>query len=371
MKLIILKTNLKEGLSVVERIVSENNSLPILKNILLKTVNGKIKISSTNLEIGISKFIFGKIIEEGGITIPFIPLHNIISNINAERVSIETISGNLVVKTDNYQARIQGINEEEFPIIPKIEDTSRCLEISSAALKDALTSIMSAAQFSEIRPELSGILFDFQVTILKLVATDSFRLAEKTIFTNQFKTGFQNGFKVIVPLRTIQEVTRTFPKDQTMKLYFDQHQVLFAAEDEELISRLINGQYPDYEQIIPKAIETELSVPRETFINAVRLVSSFSGKVNDIKLKVRDDGKTMEVFSSNQYLGENNYLVPVKTKGGHVDNLSFNWRYLMDGLKILSGETIIFGVNGDSKPAVLKSQEDNSYFYILMPIKAA
>jgi len=93
--------------------------------------------------------------------------------------------------------------------------------------------------------------------------------------------------------------------------------------------------------------------------------------VNDIKLKVRDDGKTMEVFSSNQYLGENNYLVPVKTKGGHVDNLSFNWRYLMDGLKILSGETIIFGVNGDSKPAVLKSQEDNSYFYILMPIKAA
>lgn len=336
----------------------------------MKTESGKIKISATNLEIGVHRSISGKIIEDGGITIPFGTFHSIISNTDAERINLETVSGNLLVKTDNYQARIQGIGIDEFPIIPSVQHKDSSIELKSGFLRDALIEIVSAAQFSEIRPELSGVLFDFQATIIKLVATDSFRLAEKTLYTNQFKTNIANGFRAIIPLRTIQEVVRIFPEDQIMKIFFDQNQILFTTEGGELLSRLVSGNYPDYEQIVPKTIETELTIDREKFMNSVRLVSSFSGKVNEIKLRLKDDGRALEVFSSNQYVGENNYLVPAKTKGKGFSDVSFNWRYLIDGLKVVKGETVSFGVNGDSKPAILKAPDDHSYFYILMPIKA-
>jgi DNA polymerase-3 subunit beta len=371
MKLIILKNNLKEGLSVVERAVTESGNLPVLKNISFKTEDGKIKISATNLELGITSFISGKINQEGGVTIPFSAFYNIIANTDSERVSIEVEKNNIVVKNDNYQARIQGISIEEFPIIPKIENPTNSLEINSTILKEALLQVVNAVQFSEIRPEISGILFDFQITTLKLVGTDSFRLAEKTINNKQFSTTSDKGFRVIVPLKTVQEIIRIFPENNSVTVIIDPHQILFKNESIELISRLINGQYPDYEQIIPKAIETELIIEKNKFLSAVKLVSSFSGKTNDIKIRVKEGSKAVEIYSSNQYIGENNYLIPARIKGGDFKEISFNWRYLVDGIKLMSSDQILFGVNGDTKPGILKSPEDTTYFYILMPIKAS
>jgi len=370
MKVIILKDNLKSGLVGVERAVSESSNLPILKNILIKTTENKIKISATNLELGINKFISGKIIEPGGLTVPFSAFYNIVSNTDSERINMEIDKNNLLIKTDNYQARIQGISEEEFPIIPKIENQNTSIEINSSVLKDSLFKIISAAQFSEIRPEISGVLLDFQTTIIKLVATDSFRLAEKTLYNSQFKTNFTKGFKIIIPLKTIQEVIRVFPDDQTLNIFIDPNQIFITGDDQELISRLIDGQYPDYEQIIPKSTETELIINRDKFAGAIKLVSSLSGKVNDIKLRIKDGSRAVEIYSSNQYLGENSYLIPTKIKGPEFKEITFNWRYLLDGLKAIDSENFFFGINGDNKPAVIKPIEEAAYFYILMPIKA-
>jgi len=352
----------------VEKAVSENNNLPILKNVLLKTDNNQIRISTTNLDLAISKSILGKIIEEGGITVPFSTLYSIVNNSDSERISLEQDNNTLILKTDNYEAKIQGLNEEEFPIIPKIENSKNYLEIEPAILKNSILKVLSAAQISEIRPEISGILLDFQLTILKLAATDSFRLAEKTLASNQFGANFNRGFKIIIPLKTTQEILRVFKENQSISIFVDSNQILLKTNDLELISRLIDGVYPDYEQIIPKDIETEIQVEREPLINAVKLVSSFSGKNNDIKLKVKDK-KILEIYSASQYLGENHYLVPAKVNGPDFKEVAFNWRYLMDGLKALDSEKIIFGLNGENKPAILKSPEDVSYFYILMPIK--
>ncbi len=369
MKLIILKDNLKKGLSVIERVVSENASLPILKNILIKTQSSKIKISATNLELGINKFIAGKITEEGGLTIPFTTFYSLVTNTDTERIVLETSKNNLIFKTDNYQARLQGINEEEFPLLPKIQEPQLELEVSSSALKEALLKIAGAAQISEIRPELSGVLFDFQLTILKLVATDSFRLAQKTITEKYFKTAQNKGLKAIIPLKTIQEIIRNFEEDKQLVISFDQNQLFIKSEDQEMISRLIDGQYPDYEQIIPKSTETELILNKEKVIGAVRLVSSLSGKINDIKLTVKD-GKALEIYSASQYLGEGSYLVPAKIQGPGFKDLTFNWRYLLEGLKGVDSETAFLGVNGDSRPSIIKSPSEPSYLYILMPIKA-
>jgi len=369
MKIIILKTNLREGLSAVERAVTENNKLPILKNTLLKTVDGRIKLSATNLELGINKLVGGKIIDKGSITVPFHTFYSIVNNSDSERINLEVKDNTLIFKTDNYEAKIQGISEEEFPIIPKIENENQYIEIDPAVLKDSLMKVVSAAHISEVRPEISGVLFDFQVTILKLVATDSFRLAEKTLYDQHFKTNFNRGFKVIVPLKTIQEVIRIFNTDKPIRIYMEPTQILFKSEDLELISRLIDGEYPDYEQIIPKNIDVEIITNRDYFINALKLVSNFSSKINDIKIKIKKDSKNLEIYSANQYLGENCYMIPAKIKGENSYEVTFNWRFLLDGLKTTNSKNLFFGITNESKPAIIKSPEDNSYFYILMPIK--
>lgn len=367
MRITILKDNLKEGLNAVIRAVSENNNLPILKNVLIKTVDNKIKITATNLELAITKSVSGKIIEAGAITIPFSVINGIINSLDSEKVNLESKGNSLILKTDNYEATIQSLNEEEFPIIPEIGDSEHSLKINSEVFNEAVLRVVNCAQISEIRPEISGVLFDFQISSLKLAATDSFRLAEKTLFDKDFKSNFLKGFKSIIPLKTIQEIPRIF-KEGEINIYFDSNQVLFKGEDLEVISRLIDGNFPDYDPIIPKKIETECIINKESFLNAVRLTSNFSGKVSDVKIESKEGKKVMEVSSSTQHLGENHYLVPMKTKGEDF-NVVFNWRFLLEGLKSFNTEEIVIGLNGDQRAAIIKSQKDFSYFYILMPIK--
>ena len=173
---------------------------------------------------------------------------------------------------------------------------------------------------------------------------------------------------MIIPLKTIQEVLRVFNDDQLLTIYFDSNQILFKNKDLEIISRVIDGSYPDYEQIIPKSLDTELVLSKDYLINALKLVSSFSGKNNDVNLTIQDK-RLLKVYLTNQNLGENNYLVPVKINGEDFEGVSFNWRFLLDGLKVIDSDNIIFGVNGNNKPAIIKSPDNTNYFYILMPIK--
>ncbi len=367
MKLIVLKNNLKEGLGIIGRAATESANLPILKNVLIKTYNNKIQLSATNLELAITFLISGKIIEEGGITAPLSVLSGIVNNCDSERINLEVKNNILNFKTDNYEANIQGLSEEEFPIIPKIENDKNYLSIDFNLFKNSLLKIMPAIQISDIRPEISGVLLDFQLTSLKLVGTDSFRLAEKTISEQFYKNNFPKGFKNIIPLKTVQEVVRVV-KDGNLNIYTDQNQILFKSEDLEIISRLIDGHYPDYEQIIPKSFQTECLLNKELFLNAVKLVSNFTGRVNDIKVKTKEGKKTLEVYSANPYFGENKYLIPAKIKGDDFE-VAFNWHYLLDGLKNFESEELDFVVNGDSRPTVIKSPQDASYFYLIMPIK--
>jgi len=368
MKIIILKENLKTALSSVERGVTENNNLPILKNVLLKADKSFV-VSATNLEIGVTYNAAAKINEVGSITVPFGPLYSIIQNSDSERINLIAEGNTLIVKTDNYEARMQGVSAEEFPIIPSIENKNEFLAIDADTFKDAITQVMGSAQVSELKPELSGILFDFQVSILKLVATDSYRLAEKTLLNNDFKTTIAKGVKTIIPLRTIAEVMRIFPLDKEINIYIDAHQILFTNGTISLISRLIDGNYPDYAAIIPQRIETELVMEKENLVSALKLVAGFAGKASDVKLRAKSEAKVLEVYSSNQYVGENNYLIPVKRTGEGFGEIAFNGRYLSDGVRALQGTSISFGVSSPNKPAILKTAGDTSFFYIVMPLE--
>jgi len=373
MKILILKNHLKEGLDSLSRIGGENSgiSLPIIKNFLIETVDNKVKLSMTNLEMAITSYLPAKVVEKGDLTVPFSVFNSIISNIQSERIELEVENNNLIVKTDNYQAKIQGIKKEEFPIIPNIGDNAFSLEISSPIFKKSISLAMSASQFSANKPELSGVFFNYQVSQIKMAATDSFRLAEKTINGNQFKCDFEKEFKTIIPLKTAQEAARLFKDDnKNLEVCFDQNQILIKTDNLEIISRLINGDFPDYQAIIPESLEIESSLNKEEFIGALKLVGSFSDKLNEIKIAVKDKAKNIEIYSFNQAIGENKYLIPAKIKGDAIE-IVFNWKFLMDGIKNIDSEDIFIGFNSDNKPAVIKNSKDPSFFYILMPIKSS
>jgi len=371
MKLVILKTNLRDGLLMIGKINSETPSLPILKNFLLETFENQIKISTTNLELAITCFVSGKIIENGGLTIPLSVFSSIINNLQSERIELETEKDNLIIKTENYEAKLQGIKKDEFPILPKIENNKNFIEIQNQILKNSLFLIMGAAQASNVRPVLNSVLLDFQTSFIKLAATDSFRLAEQTINETYFKTNLEKNIKIVIPLKTTQELIRVIEDEEEgfVKIYFDNNLILFRNDKYEVVSRLINEEFPNYDPIIPKVINTEININKNQFINALKLTGVFSDRLNEIKITIPKEMKSIEVSSSNSFLGENKYLVPAKIKGDPVEAV-FNWRFVADGIKNLESENIFIGLTGDRTPAIIKPTGDPNYFYIVMPIKA-
>jgi len=369
MRIVILKNHLKSGLDAISKVATDNSavSLPVLKNFLIETVDNKIKLVTTNLEIAVTSYVPGKVVEGGIFTIPFAIFNSIINNLQSERINLETEGNQLVIKTDNYEAKIHTGKREDFPIIPQIKNQT-FLEISSSLLKKAFSCVAGAGQISEIKPELSGALFDFENNYFKVAATDSIRLAEKTILNTQFKAEIEDNFKIIIPLKTIYEVIRNFKdEDGKVKIFFDPNQILFQNETCEIISRLISGEFPSYQSIIPQSFETEAVLDKEQLVSALKLTSSFTDKLNEIKISIKDGAKNIEVSSSSQALGENNYLIPAKIKGSGVEAV-FNWRFIIDGIKTIDSDNIFFGFNGGNKPALVKSPGDISCFYIIMPI---
>lgn len=367
MKLIILKSNLKSGLDAVSRGVGTTTNLPALGTVLLQANSNQIKLSTTNLEIAITKVVFGKIIEEGEIAVSFSTLFGIINNISSERVNLEVKNSNLIIKTDNYDARIQGLDTKEFPIIPTIKDKKEHLELQGQLIKEALQKTTIAVEVSDLRPEIGGILLAVEPSGIKVVGTDSFRLAEATLSGKQIKNTFSRGFGITIPLRAAQELSRIADDKESVQIYTDETQILFQTESFSMVSRLVEGKFPDYNAIVPKEIETTISVDREELIGGLKLASSFAGRNNEVTVRTKDK-KTLEVFSSDSAIGENRFLLPVKVEGPDAEAI-FNWQFLLDGAKAGQSKNVLLGLNGEDRPAVIKSPEEAGYFYILMPIK--
>src|SRR3989344_1469806 len=372
MKLIILKNHLVDGLFSLERSVSENPNLPILKNFLIKTEDNKILFSATNLEIAVTSIVPGKIIESGETTAPFSITNNIVKNLVAERVSVELKNNKLIISTENYEALLQSQETKDFPIIPDVRNKNSFFEIDIELLKEGLSSVVVATQHSDIRPEISGVFLSLSRNDgLVLVATDSFRLSKKTINLESFETKMLEETSAIIPLKTAAEVLRIFKKEEgKIKAFIEPNQIVFETTSAKLTSHLIDGKFPEYETVIPKNTPTEIIVEREEFINAVKLVSSFSGRINDLNLKVADNKKSLEIGSASSSLGENKYTVPARVKGEKI-SIVFNWKYLLDGLRVYrKSPEIILGVTSSDRPAVVKSLNEPTLVYVVMPLKA-
>lgn len=367
MKFIAIRQNIRDAISVIEKATGENQNLPILKNIFIEADNNIITFKTTNLEIAINHKVAGKVIEDGKITVPLSLLSSLIGNIQSDRLNFEKKGNDLEVATDNYSAVLRGLSPEDFPITPKIKTESSYFEIKSVFLREAIQQTTVASQYSDLRPELNSVLFDFSLESLKLASTDGFRLAEKAIPMNLFTAKNLEPFKLLVPLKTSLELSRIIKDEDMVRVMMDENQVLFRTERTELISRLVEGNFPDYSAIIPHKFEAEVVVDREEFANALKLAGVFGQKNSEVKIKSHQNKKAIEMSSADQALGENVYTLPAKIKG-EVAETFFNWRYLADPMKSIKTEDVFIGLQGEANPALIRSTSDTSYFYVLRPI---
>jgi len=378
MKLIILQEKLKEGVRVVERISTKSLSLPVLNNILVKAEKNFLNMATTDLEIGIKWWALAKVEKEGAITVPARVFSDFINFLPNKQIALELKDSTLTIECENYQTSLKGLNPEDFPIIPQITEGESIL-VDSHSFCQGLSQIADIAIPSTAKPEISGIFFIFQKDFIKMAATDSFRLGEKTFYPNlKTPNTLSREYTLILPQKAAKEIINIFgEKEGELRICFSPNQILFELPMAEtshpqiqLISRLIEGEYPNYQEIIPKKYETQVIFQRNEFLNQIKSAALFSGKINEAKLKIDPKKEKVELFSQNPDLGEYHSHLAGKIKGKELE-ISFNHRFLADGLLNIKSSEVVFELTGPEGPGVLKPAGDPSYLYVVMPIKAS
>ena len=378
MKVVILKENLNKGLRIVEKASGKNLTLPVLNNVLISAEKNFLNLTTTDLELGIKYCALAKIEKEGQITVPTKILSNFVNFLPEEKISLEVKNQTIHIVSKNYKTQIKGQPAEDFPIIPKLENKD-FLELNSALFCEGLAQVVDFSVLSQARPELSGVYLNFQKDKLQLTATDGFRLAEKTLYFEK-KSKQESSF--ILPQKTAREIIGVFSgKTGKLRVYFSPNQILFESFSQEtsyseiqVTSRLIEGEYPDYQEIIPKKYKIQLSFLKNELLNQIKAASVFSGKSNEVKIKVDPKSEGIEIISQNPEYGENKSFLPGKINHKESSDqmeVSFNYRFLIDGLLNIPSSKVLFELNGEEGPAMLKPEGDSSYIYVVMPIKSA
>ncbi len=379
MKFICTQENLNKALNIVGKITNKNSTLPILNNVLLKTEKGRIKLSSTNLEIGINYFLGGKVEEEGEITIPTKLFASFVSNLPNGNVEVKLREDVLNIKCNGYKTNIKGLSAKDYPLTPKLE-VKPIFKIKSAEFKKALAQVSPAISSSESRVEITGVfmnLAELDKNKITLVATDSYRLAERTInlekenVNKEFKDALGNINSVIIPKNTAQELVRNLDETEEMlEVTISESQILFTFGSANMISRLLDGKYPDYKQIIPDKFELKVAVNKNEITKGIRAASLFSNiSNNSIEFKLLSGSKNLEIAAETSDLGNNNTKIP--TSGINKDlNILYNHKFLIDGLNSLDGEEVFFNINNEALPTVLTSADDKDFIYVIMPTRA-
>ena len=374
MKLLILQENLKKGLSVVERVSSKSLSLPVLNNILISAEKNFLNLTATDLEVGINWWSLTKIEEDGKITLPTRLLSSFIGLLPNKKIDIKTENNSLIIGYENYKTQIKGLPAEEFPIVPQI-DEGEFISLDAASFCQSLSQVVDIAIPSATRPEISGVYLSFQKNLVKIVATDSFRLGEKKVFFKS-DSDLKKEYSLILPQKAAKEVVNIFgEKKGDLKIYFSSNQIMFETlmsetshPEIQLVSRLIEGDYPNYQEIIPPKHTTQLILDKNELLNQIKTASLFGGKTNEVKIKANPKKKEVEVLAQSPEIGNHQSFISGKIKGDAVE-VSFNHRFLMDGLLNIKSSEIVFELNSDSGPGVLKPVGDESYLYVIMPIK--
>ncbi|HEX9722034.1 MAG TPA: DNA polymerase III subunit beta [Candidatus Paceibacterota bacterium] len=375
MQAVVMREHLKEGLGIVERAVGRNPSLAILQNVLAVAEENKIKLAATDLQIGVMCEFLANTTQKGGVVFAPRFMSPLLSAIGEQHISLQGREGGLEVTAGGFHTTLRTANADEFPIIPTPKEADLFVEIQASALCKGLSQVVGMVGQSQARPEIGGIFFVFEKELLRVVATDSFRLAEKKIV---FEKPNEKEQSFILPQRTAKELLSIFSERQgVIKVYISPSQAAFDYANQEealplriqVVSRLIDGEYPDYQNVIPKDHKTKVVLVKDEFIAHVKAASVFAGKTSELALVVDALKKTVSCNSKSVEAGENHSSLEAEVTGQNVA-VAFNWRFLLEGLLQMKDSRCELMLNGEDGPALLRPGGQQGYVYVIMPIKA-
>lgn len=363
MKLQVTQENLNRALNSVARVANSRGTLPILANVLIKTSNNRLSLSATNLDIAITHYIGAKVKQEGSITVPARLMQDFVSSLPEGVIELDLQDTKLKVSTDQYKSVVNGIVADDFPVMPAISEGKKWT-FDAAIFKKGLQQVAFAASNDETRPVLTGVLLQSFEGKLYMAATDSYRLAEKKIGNNK------DAVQLLIPASAMQDLLRVLSDDDTkVTITHDEQQVLFQVGDVELVTRLVDGKYPDYRKLIPQKFATEARLKRADLASVTKVSSLFAREsAGSVTIEVDEQAGQLSIRSVASQLGENTATAEAKVTGR--GSITLNSRYLLDGLNALSGDEVVFGFNDKLEPTLLHDPANDDYKHIIMPLKS-
>ncbi len=365
MKLECIRDKIRHGLNQVERITGRNPSLPILSTVLIETEGKTVVLKSTNLELGIKVSIPCKVEEAGRVAVSAQTLSSTVSSIDpgSQTLKVGTVGDNLYVSTSKASTLIKTQPHQEFPPIPQVE-AKETLAFSSRQLVNGLKRVVYAASASDIKPEISSVYLYSDNDQVFFVATDSFRLAEYKLPTKKAL----NLSPAIIPVRNTNEIIRALDQlDEDLLLNNDKNQISLTSPGVYLVSRLVNGVYPDYKAIVPKERKTKISIDKDELAAALRLANVFADKLGRIDLRIKPQEGLIELTSKSQDVGENVTRLAGPADGEDVE-IAFNGRYLIDCLQSIDAPSVDILINSVTQPLVVTGSNDQQFTYLIMPM---
>lgn len=364
MKLVVTQENLSKALQVVGKVASGKTPLPILNNILFRTDKNRLLLAATNLEIAITQYVGSKVESEGAITVPARLMSEFISNLPKGNVTLEADGTKLHIKSGTYQSTIHGMLPDEFPALPEITANQE-VALAPAVLKRAIQQTVLVASTDDTRPVLTGVFCHTFEGSLHLAATDGYRLAERNLGANE------QEISAIIPAQTLQDVLRVMSDDlDEIRVIFDENQVRFLCGDVEITSRLIDGTFPDYRQLVPAQSDIDVTIDKDEFTRITKVASLFARESGgSVTLKASDNEQRLSIHSVASQLGENTSEAEAKVSA--AGQVTLNSRYLLEALGCIDKPVVAFRFSGKLSPCVLTvADEQSDYKHIIMPLKS-
>lgn len=373
MKVTVLQENLARGLGAVSRAVSSRSTLPVLANVLLATDDGRLRLSATNLEMGITCWIGAKIEEEGSTTVPSRTLSDLVSTMPDPQVSLslDTGSQTLNVRSGASTNDIKGIDAQEFPPLP-VPDFAEAILINVADFKEMIQQVAFAASADEARPVLMGVLLKVEGDQIIMAAADGFRLSVRTA---TLSTPAAQPVNAIIPARALSELARIAGEsDQPIQMVMPKGrgQVVFRVKDAELVSQLIDGTFPDYQQIIPRSHKSRTLVSTASLLKACRQAEIFAREgSNVVRLNIKGSGDLqpgeVEISAHSEETGSNETIVEATVDGVPL-LIAFNVKYLREVLEVIKTPNVAVETSAANAPGVIRPVGDDDFLHVIMPM---
>lgn len=352
----------KTALSSLERVVNTRSTLPILSNVLIRADKNGVELVATDLEIGIRFFAGGKVEQEGTVTIPGKTLITLINSLHGETVTLSGNGANIAVTCGDVKAVLNGVPADDYPVLPEVA-AGKTVKIPGGKLRQMLAAVDFAASRDESRQILTGIYMQSNKEGFVVVATDSYRLAEASD-----PNPLGEEFKVILPIKTMSEVKRLLTEKDEVEMRVEESQAMFVFDNAQIVSRVIEGEYPNYKQIIPEKTVVNAEVDVQELADAIKSAAIFSAEIsNSVKLVLKE-GESLSVHSESSQLGSFNGTVEADTVGGE-EEVSFNARYVLDGLSSFDTAKCVIGAVSKTSAVTFRPSNVDGHLYIVMPLR--